>query len=306
MNLGRIAVWAANAALFVLCCWLTAGLVNAGIAERLAAPPPPPAPRAIATATPSREWSDRQAILDRNLFQVSTLLPDTPEPEVSEVPEEELEATRLPLRLLGTVASESPKAAWAAIEDQQNRKQIVVRVDDRVLDKAQVVRIERRRIVLQNGAKREELALDEDETGGVTLRPGQRPPIAAVAPPPGGAEDLRDRIRRLSDSSFQVDREQVEETMRNPAELFSEARILPKYDNGQMVGVQLSSIKPGSLFEEIGIQNGDTVTQVNGITVTSPQDSAALLKELTESTDFQVSVQGADGQTRTLSYSIGD
>jgi type II secretory pathway component PulC len=69
--------------------------------------------------------------------------------------------------------------------------------------------------------------------------------------------------------------------------------------------VQLSSIKPGSLFEEIGIQNGDTVTGVNGITVTSPQDSAALLKELTESTDFQVNVMGADGQIRTLQYTIG-
>jgi general secretion pathway protein C len=136
------------------------------------------------------------------------------------------------------------------------------------------------------------------------VRPAARRPVAAAAPP--AAEDLRDRIRRLSDSSFQVDRAQVEETMRNPAELFSEARILPKYDNGQMVGVQLSSIKPGSLFEEIGIQNGDTVTQVNGITVTSPQDSAALLKELTESTDFQVSVQGSDGQSRTLNYSIGE
>lgn len=303
MTVSRLAVWAINAALFVLCCFLTAGLINAGIGEMLAGPrsvasTPPPAP-----VEPAREWSDRQAILDRNLFQVSTLLPAATEPEVTEVPEEDLEATRLPIRLLGTVAAELQSAAWAAVEDQQNHKQVVVRVDDRLLDKATVVRIERRRIVLQNGAKREELALDDDEAVGVTLRPGTRP-IAAAAPP-AGAEDLRDRIRRLSDSSFQVDRDQVEETLRNPAELFSEARILPKYDNGQMVGVQLSSIKPGSLFEEIGIQNGDTVTQVNGITVTSPQDSAALLKELTESSDFQVSVQGADGQVRTLNYSIG-
>jgi hypothetical protein len=163
----RVAVWALNTVLFVLCCWLTAGLINAGIGEMLATPPPPPPPRAATAAPPSREWSDRQAILDRNLFQVSTLLPETPEPEQTEVPEEELEATRLPLRLLGTVASDTPESAWAAIEDQQNRKQIVVRVNDRVLDKAQVLRIDRRRIVLQNGAKREELALDEDETAGV-------------------------------------------------------------------------------------------------------------------------------------------
>jgi len=219
-----------------------------------------------------------------------------------EVTEEELEATRLPLKLLGTVAALDQSAAYAAVDDQQNHKQIVVRVNDKLLDKATVLRIERRRIVLQNGAKREELALDEEDA--VPVATTRRPsPVAAAANP--AANDLRERIKRLSESSFQVDREQVEETMRNPAELFSEARILPKYDNGQMTGVQLSSIKPGSLFEEIGIQNGDTVTQVNGITISSPQDSAALLKELTESTDFQVHVQGADGQTRTLTYSVG-
>jgi len=303
MTLSRIAVWAVNAALFVLCCFLAAGIINAGIGEWLAGAPSAPPPHAAVEQPVGRTWNDRQAILDRNLFQVSTLLPSAPAEAAPEVTEEELEATRLPLKLLGTVAAADQKAAYAAIDDQQNHKQIVVRVDDKLLDKATVLRIERRRIVLQNGAKREELALDEDQVPVATRRPGN-PGIAATQPTPGG-DELRDRIRRLSESSFQVDRSQVEDTMRNPAELFSEARILPKYDNGQMTGVQLSSIKPGSLFEEIGIQNGDTVTQVNGITISSPQDSAALLKELTESTDFQVSVQGADGQTRTLNYSIG-
>jgi general secretion pathway protein C len=301
VNPTRIAIWAVNAALFVLCCWLAAGLVNTAIGEWLAGPPTETVARAPVAPPPTREWSDRQTILERNLFQVSTLLPEGPVDAEPEPSEEELEATRLPLRLLGTAANTDGGPSWAAVEDQQNHKQIVVREQDKLLEQATVVRIERRRIVLQNGGKREELALDEEEPGAIKV---SARPAARTAPPPA-PNDLRDRIRRLSETSFEVGREQVEETMRNPAELFSEARILPKYDNGQMVGVQLSSIKPGSLFEEIGIQNGDTVTGVNGITVTSPQDSAALLKELTESTDFQVNVMGADGQIRTLQYTIG-
>lgn len=302
MNPTRIAIGAVNAALFVLCCWLAAGLVNTAIGEWLAGPPTTTVAAAPAAAPTAREWSDRQMILERNLFQVSTLQPEQPIEAEPELSEEELEATRLPLRLLGTAAAgEGGGPSWAAVEDQQSHKQIVVREQDRLLDQATVVRIERRRIVLQNGARREELALDEEEPGAIKVSARPTPQAAA----PGVPNDLRDRIRRLSETSFEVGREQVEETMRNPAELFSEARILPKYDNGQMVGVQLSSIKAGSLFEEIGIQNGDTVTGVNGITVTSPQDSAALLKELTESTDFQVNVMGADGQVRTLQYTIG-
>jgi general secretion pathway protein C len=304
MTIGRLGIWVVNVALFALCCFLCAGLANTWIAERLAARPGVAPVAKVGAAEPERAWSDRQAILDRNLFQVSTLLPDKPVDAEPVVTDEELEATRLPLKLLGTISANDQAAAWAAVEDQQSHKKIIVRVDQRLLDKATVIRIERRRIVLQNGAKREELALDDEEpVPGGGIRQASARPAAAPAPP--GAEDLRERIKRLSEGSFQVQRADIEEVVRNPAELFSEARILPKYDNGAMVGVQLSSIKPGSLFEEIGIQNGDTVTQVNGITVTSPQDSAALLQELTSASQFQVNVLGADGQTRSLTYSIG-
>ena len=302
MTISRLGIWIVNAALFALCCFLTAGLANAWIAEWLAAAQSTAPPPAVVASAPARAWSDRQVILDRNLFQVSTLLPEAPAGAAPEATEEELEATRLPLKLLGTVAANDQKASYAAVEDQQSHKQIVVRVDDHLLDKATVIRIERRRIVLQNGAKREELALDDEDTPGASVRTSGRAPIA----PAPVAEDLRERIKRLSEGNFQVQREDIAEAMRNPSELFSEARILPRYENGAMVGVQLSSIKQGSLFEEIGIQNGDTVTQVNGITVTSPQDSAALLKELTSASDFQVQVLGADGQTRSLTYSIGE
>lgn len=304
MTIDRLGIWIVNTALFALCCFLAAGLANAWIAEWLAASPSAAPISKVSGSQPARAWSDRQTILDRNLFQVSTLLPEKPAGGAPEPTQEELEATRLPLKLLGTVASSEQKAAYAAVEDQQNHKKIIVRVDQRLLDKATVLRIERRRIVLQNGAKREELALDDDEQvpGGGIRQAGAR---AVATPPAQVAGDLRERIKRLSEGSFEVQREDVEELVRNPAELFSEARILPKYANGAMVGMQLSSIKPGSLFEEIGIQNGDTVTQVNGITVTSPQDSAALLKELTEASEFQVNVLGADGQNRSLTYSIG-
>ena len=304
MTIGRLGIWTVNAALFALCCFLVAGLANPWIGEWLTTAPSAAPVAKLGPPEASRAWSDRQMILDRNLFQVSTLLPDKPVEAEPEVTDEELEATRLPLKLLGTVAANDQSAAWAAVEDQQSHKKIIVRVDQRLLDKATVVRIERRRIVLQNGAKREELALDADDAipGGGIRQASARP---ASAPAPPAASDLRERIKRLSEGSFQVQREDVEEAVRNPAELFSEARILPKYDNGAMVGVQLSTIKPGSLFEEIGIQNGDTVTQVNGITVTSPQDSAALLKELTQASQFLVNVLGADGQTRSLNYSIG-
>jgi general secretion pathway protein C len=301
--MSRFVIWIVNGALFVLCCFLTASLVNGWVGEWLSAAPVEAPPAAVVRASAGRDWSERKTILDRNLFRVSTLLPEQPVEVEAADEEEELAATRLPLKLLGTVAASDPRAAWAAVEDTTKRERRVVRPQDKLLDKATVVRIERRRIVLENAGKREELALDEEQVAAAAARVAGRrsaPPSPAAAQ----AAELRERVQQLADDRFQVQREDVDEAMRNPAELFSQARILPKYENGQMTGVQLNSIQPGSLFEEIGIRDGDVITQVNGIVVASPQDSAALLRELTESSQFEVTVQGSDGQPRTLNYTI--
>lgn len=291
-----------NGALFVLCCFLTSSLITGWLGEWLSGPPASAAPAPAPVALAGRDWSQREVILTRNLFQVSTLLPAGPAVAEPAVEEEDLEATRLPLKLLGTVASSDPRAAWAAIEDTTKRERRVVRAQDRLLDKATVVRIERRRIVLDNAGKREELALDEEDS---TLgRPLRSAAPARAAPAVADVADLRDRVQRLAEDRFQVQRDDVQEVMRNPAELFSQARILPKYEGGQMVGVQLNSIQPGSLFENIGIEDGDVITEVNGIVISSPQESAALLRELTQSDHFDVEVLGADGAPRTLSYVV--
>ncbi len=301
--MSRFGIWIANGILFALCCFLVASIVNDVVAEwleeapgALASAPPPP-------ASPPRSWQDRQVILTRNLFNVSTLAPAAP----SAPEEEELEATKLPVELRGTVASENPALAWAAVEDTQNRRNLVVRVNDRLLDRATVVRIERRRIVLDNSGRREELALAEGDApaASTTRAPRTSNRLARVEQRREEVARLA-RVRQLAEDRFAVPRSDVEQAARNPAQLFSQARILPKYESGQMVGVQLNSIKPGSLFEQIGLQEGDTITELNGIAVTSPQESASLLRELTEADRFTVIVTGPNGQERTLNYEIGE
>ena len=283
-GMGRIAIWTANAALGVLCCFLLSRPIDSALASLLLPPPAvefPPRTDALPAAPPR---ADRQVILRRNLFNVSTLAANG---SVSE--EEALEATKLPLHLLGTAAALDPRLSWAAVEDLESHQHVVVRINDVLRQQAKVVRIERRRIVLENGARREELALEK----------GAGAEIATA--PPGGS-----RIKRVADNRFAVARSEVENAARNPAALFTQAHILPKYENGNMVGVQLNSVQPGSMFEQIGIQNGDTVTSFNGVRIDRPEQSANLLRELTEAHSITVTVQGADGRERTLTYDVSE
>lgn len=297
--MSRIAIWTANTGLFVLCCYLVAGIINTAAEEWLAGDPTAELPTPIARAEAPRSATDRQVIVDRNLFNVSTLL--QPVPGADEI-EEDLEATKLPLRLLGTAASSVADLSWAAVEDLESQRHVVVRLKDVLQQRATVVAIERRRIVLDNGGRHEELALEDAQPGAV------RPTVARAAPrsaaPRPTPADIGARLRQLTQNRGMPDPAEVEVAGRSAAEIFSSARILPKYEGGQMVGIQLNAVKPGSLFENMGIQNGDTITQVNGITIDSPQGSAEVLRELTESERFELVIKGADGNQRTLTYDV--
>jgi general secretion pathway protein C len=313
--MGRIVSWIANAVLGVLCCFLVAQTLLQLVGVALSAIPTA-APRAVASAVPvaARTAKDRQIILERNLFNVSTLVATAP--VVTE--EEDLEATKLPLKLLGTAAASEPRLSWAAVEDLETRQHLVVRPEDLLKQQAKVVRIERRRIVLENGARREELALDDgDGAGGpagavrtsAAGRPGPLPasmatpqPTMPIAPP-GADSAAQARVRRLADNRFSVARSDVANLARNPAALFSQARMIPKYDpNGQMQGFQLNAVQPGSFWEQMGIQSGDVVTMFNGQRIDSPESSASVLSQITQARSVNVVVQGSDGRERTLTY----
>jgi type II secretion system protein C len=229
-------------------------------------------------------------ILTRNLFNASLLAPAAGGPI-----EEDLEATKLPLTLLGTVAALEPENAWAAIEDRETKQTRTVRVNDTVRAGATVQRIERKRVVLiENGSPRE-LVLSEEGTV----------QLAAVAPPRAAA--AVPRPRRAPGPGFRqpAPAEVPPLDARNPAALFSEARILPKYENGQMVGVQLKRDQGGSMFEKIGIQNGDVIKELNGIKIDAGDADPARVRTPRASPWSRSNTQGMQtSRTRRSSRSI--
>jgi type II secretion system protein C len=288
----RVVILALNTALVILCCFLASGVI-ADVTAALLAPgslaaSPAPGP----ALPPPPTASDRQIILARNLFNVSTL---NPEPVAAE--DESYQKTKLPLRLLGTAAARDTALSWAAVEDLETKLHLIVRVDQEVKGGAKVVRIERRRIVLQNGAQLEELAL-EGEVPGPEIA---NAPVRRTPPRP----DARGNLERLADNRFAVSRGELQNLATNPSALFSQARILPKYENGQMVGVQVNGIKPGSWFEQAGIQNGETITAVNGSAI-GADGAPALFREITQGSATRVTVRGTDGNERELNVDIRD
>jgi general secretion pathway protein C len=303
--MGQYLSWLTNVVLFVLCCYLVADTANEVLAALLT-PTAEDVARGSAAARPARNWADREIILKRNLFNASLLAPAAPVEE----PVEDLEATRLPLTLLGTAASTPAELSWAAVEDEEANLTLVVRVTDEI-HQATVQRIERRRIVLSEKGVLRELVLDDDESDAPRFKSRSRPSTRARARPPARntrdrRSSARDRVQKLAEDRFQMERDDVDDMLRNPSNLFSQARILPKYEDGEMVGLQINAIKPGSFFEEVGIQSGDVITELNGIAIDNPQESAKILAEFSEASELDIGVRGPDGDDRKINFTVDE
>jgi general secretion pathway protein C len=271
------AIMALNAALFGGCCFLVADVVVQIAGDVIE-------PGDLDAVAPTRQESpadQRRAaapsvILDRNLFGAQ-LEGDV---QIAEPTAEPLTKTKLPLRLLGTAAATEESRSRAAIEDEKTRKHMVVAVGDAIEGHARVRvdAIERTRVILDNAGRPEELLLFED-------RPPPPPQVARATPRksrrpiPGAKMRANQRLRELAG-----------EQGNGIADLLSQARISPAYDaeNGDILGMKVEAIKQGSLFESAGLQDGDVITEVNGIIIDRQDATPAVLEELLQADTIEI------------------
>ena len=66
---------------------------------------------------------------------------------------------------------------------------------------------------------------------------------------------------------------------------------------------KIAELKEGGLFDELGIQDGEIITEVNGIQIDSTQQSAQLMSELASAQQLNVTVDGPGG-TRRLKIDV--
>jgi general secretion pathway protein C len=282
-----MATWAImglNASLLGGCCFMAARIVTqvGGAALEPSTVATAPIVRETPAEAPSQK-ATHSAILDRNLFGAQ-LAGDVAvaEPEPSDEP---LTETKLPLRLLGTAAATDEERSRAAIEDEKTRKHMVVSVGDAIEghNRVRVDAIERARVILDNKGRREELALKDEAIEQPKRSRPRRTPRQARRRPERNDDKLGDRIEKLSGGDG-----------RSLSTILSQARIVPHYVEGQMQGIKIDSIKDASLFQKAGLQNGDVITEINGIVIDSPESNKAIFDELATADAFEIAALRGD------------
>jgi len=223
-------------------------------------------------------------IVERNLFRTTDrpIVADAMDPGM-------LETTSLPLDLYGTIAGEDGRG-YAIIEERDKKKQRLYKVGDRVAG-ATIVKILRNAVVLRVGENDQVLKKKETVARGSNRLPAAAPP----GPAPGAAPRPQARPPQAPPGSPP-----------DLASLLTQARVTPHVtagSSGKPDGVVINEIQPGSLFESVGLVNGDVIQEVNGRAVTGVADLVAMYRDLKPGLSLSVKVTRA-GRQVVLNHTV--
>lgn len=261
-------------ALLTVSAYFLADTVDAMIGRSLDAAPKftTPLERDRAVLEPRRELSDYSPILERGLFGEGKGPSSSPAAESSSY------------RLIGTIEGES--FAGAVLEDGTG--QTFYRIHQKLPDGSMIVKVMRDKVTLRKPEGRTVDLVVADDT-------------KIVAVPKPGANG--DGVKKVSEGKWMVDQREMLASTENMNQILTQARAMPYTEQGKTVGFRISEIVPGSLYEKIGLQNGDVIQRVNAQEVDDPAKFFQLYQGLKTERNISIDLLRG-GQRQTLNYEI--
>ncbi len=276
----------AQALLVVAAAYCGALAVNAGVAywlesaETVALPIAPDDTEVVAeSATEIR--ADYSIVFDRNLFGSEPIAAtETATAAVS----------TSALRLRGTAELEG--RGFAVFENVPEGRQDVFLVGERVFDGPKLVAVEPGRATVLYKGRKQVYEITEPEQS-----------ATPDATPAGNNERAGNGIRKTGETTYAVDRREVEYAIENLNTIVTQMRAVPYLRDGASLGFRVFNIRPDSLFERMGLKNGDVIQSVNGIELNSPSQALGLLDSVASADQLQVNLL-RHNQPSTLTYAI--
>jgi type II secretion system protein C len=253
------------------------------------APPEPvrvrpdvPAPRvAVDPEKAKLEWVT--PIVKRSLFD-SSKVDQGLDPNGST---EDCPKTDLNVVLYATIVADPESFSSALIgEERSENFPSGYGIGDEVLGK-QVYKIEQKKVVFNVGGALECLTVAGEET-------------ARVVKKDAGAEG----VSSDGENKFTVDESLLQEVLSNPEALATQIRAVPhKGADGNVDGYRLSGIRKGSVFEKLGVKNGDIIHSVNGKDLTSVSNAMDAYGSLGSEKSFNFEVTRRN-ERQTMQYDV--
>jgi general secretion pathway protein C len=245
------------------------------------APAPVEAPAFVRSTPRINSRAGYEGIVKRDVFNLA--------PQVeSEAP---VVAEDLHLKLIGTsyLSTDSP---FAVIEDAAGN-QVLYQVGDDIPDAGKLVAVELTRAVVDRGGRRVALEMQSDaipQVPDVAAPASDRHhhPAGKTAPPnmaavrgfkPFGSH-AKIKVDQTGKDSYAVARTDLLRSIGNPATMMVQMHASPNLVDGNVNGFTLGQVAPDSAFADLGIEQGDVLTSINGKPVNNPMMAMSAMSQV--------------------------
>lgn len=189
------------------------------------------------------------------------------------------------LEVRGTVAGDA-KYGFAVIEDKTLKQQKLYKVGDFIAG-AKVIRIRRNSVVLM--VDHQERILRIPETS-------ERPILPARTAGPGGLP-----AGAAGGGPMTIDKNDLAANLKDMGSMLSQAQIRPYFSGGVPDGFMISNIKSGSIYQKIGLTEGDIIQSVNNRKMTSGDDMVELFNNLKSASGLSLTIR-RQGRQENYNY----
>jgi general secretion pathway protein C len=96
---------------------------------------------------------------------------------------------------------------------------------------------------------------------------------------------------------------EVTEKLRDLKTIMTQAVVRPYFEDGEQKGFIVSDIKPDSLYQKLGLHNGDIIIDVNGKPMQTTDDILQMLNIMQTGGSIDLSLK-RNGEFETINYSF--
>ena len=287
--------WVLNLLLLVLIGWAAARVTSNAMRAHFARPAQVEAwkhPLMNETAQAATHSISMETIEKRNLFKAKL-------EEVSKNEAAEVAIVPLDIVIQGIIIG--PGWAFATVRDNKGGKSKVLKVGEEFQPGVRLAGMDKMKVVFQraNGAF-EEFPLNFVLKGS-PKKPV--PPGSASSEPPAGPDYGKD-VRAISETEYVIDKNGFQAALQNINELITQARLTPAFTpDRQVEGFRVFSVKQGSLFQKLGLRNGDVIQRVNGTMLDDARKGLELFQTLKDQSHFTIDLKRGN-EKKTFNYDV--
>lgn len=261
--------------------------------------------------------SDVKIVLDRNIFNQSGELGDDGQPKVVEeevkVITDEIIKSGLPLKLWGTIYGGDPYTGIAMVENTRRKGTNSFMVGDRVIDNVVLRQILKEKIIFENKGQLEYIDLEKKEL--VRKRGAKKettPPPSGLATPQAPVAMSGGRLKNFKEEGYEFENGRIKMTSeykqnlitKDFSKVLQDAKAEPNMVDGQLQGFKLTRIRTPSIYEKAGLADGDIVTEINGVELSSASQAIRTLQSVRSANQIEITVI-QNGVKNTIEIAIG-